>query len=680
MAATPEGEGVVADPEAFSPSIFLDLPPTPRRDGDGLDPVPSDDLVLPFISRMLMEEDMDDELFHQFPDHPALLQAQEPYAQILSDTNMARSFDTNRAATSGSATTHLLSSDDGPVQPLPPQPYPDMGLRCDFAADDVGAFFLPAQTQSGAIPVFEQSPALLRTTTLPAGDGDHAALTSDFFSGHNGGDADMLNRAFRKGMEEAKKFLPTNSTLLINREAEDDATCGQRLMRCSNPSRASATGQEEGPRGNGRGLKSRLDCDELGAEMRRKGKMVVPEPEETGEMVDEMIVNGHELLLKEMEALRITMSSEAKKNTRKKGKGKSAQGKCNTTEAVDLSTLLIHCAQAVATDNRQSATQLFRQIRQHSSPRGNATQRLAHCFAEGLEARLAGSGSQVYRSLMAERVSVVEFLKAYWLYLAACCFKTMAFKFANMTISKAIAGKKKVHIVDYGLHYGLQWPSFLGYMSAREGRPPEVRITAIDLPQPVFRPVALIEDTRRRLSNCALKFGVPFKFDSIVATTGESIRIDDLNTDPDEVLIVNSILHFGSLMDEGADIDSTSPRDVVLSNIRKMQPDMFVLFVMNVTFTAPFFVTRFREVLSYYSALFDMLDETAPRDNNQRFLVERCLFRQCALNVIACEGSDRVERQETYKQWQVRNHRAGLRQLPLDQEVVKAVREKVREQ
>jgi len=31
-----------------------------------------------------------------------------------------------------------------------------------------------------------------------------------------------------------------------------------------------------------------------------------------------------------------------------------------------------------------------------------------------------------------------------------------------------------------------------------------------------------------------------------------------------------------------------------------------------------------------------------------------------------------------YKQWQVRNHRAELRQLPLNPEVVKAVRDKVK--
>jgi len=677
MAATPEG--LFADPEPFSPSIFLDLPPTPRPDGNGEGPASSDDLVLPFISRLLMEEDMDDNFLYQFPDHPALLQAQEPYARILSDTN---------STASGSAATLSPSSDYDPVQLLVSPLSPDMGLH-DFTGDDVGTFFLPAQdgvspgleqnpaksgtagdadtfvagrfgsgtgtgVQSSAFLDIadEQSPAQLGTTTLPlpAGDGDHAVLASAFFSGQNGENMDMLSTAFLKGMEEANKFLPTiNNSLLID--------------------------QEEG-RVNGRGRKNRLNSDDLEAETCRKSKLMVPEPEETGDKVDEMIVNGREMCLKEMEALRITMGSDAKNNSRK-GKGRSAKGRRSADEAVDLSTLLIHCAQAVATDNRWSATELLRQIKQHSSPRGDATQRLANCFAEGLEARLAGSGSQVYKSLMAERISVVEYLKAYQVYLAASCFKMMAFKFSNMTIAKVIAGRKKVHIVDYGIQYGFQWPSLLGYMATLKGGPPQVRITGIDLPQPGFRPASRIEETGRRLSNCASQLGVPFKFHSITARW-ETIGVDDLNIDPDEVLIVNSIRNFGNLMDEGVDIDSPSPRDVVPGNIRKMKPDAFILFVMNASYSTPFFVTRFREALFFHSAIFDMLDATAPRDNHQRFLVERGLFRKCALNVVACEGLDRVERPETYKQWQVRNHRAGLRKLPLDPDVVKAVRENVR--
>ncbi|OEL13967.1 Scarecrow-like protein 9 [Dichanthelium oligosanthes] len=162
-------------------------------------------------------------------------------------------------------------------------------------------------------------------------------------------------------------------------------------------------------------------------------------------------------------------------------------------------------------------------------------------------------------------------------------------------------------------------------------------------------------------------------------TKWETICVDDMNIEPDEVLIVNGITHFGNLTDEGVDIYSPSPRDVVLNNIRKMQPDVFILFVTNVSYSAPIFITRFREALFYYSSMFDMLDATARRDNHQRFLIERGLFRKCALNVVACKGLDGVDYPEIYKQWHVRNHRAGLKQLPSNRDVVKAVREKVKE-
>ncbi|WVZ61223.1 hypothetical protein U9M48_011133 [Paspalum notatum var. saurae] len=697
MAARPEPEGLLADPEPFSPSVFLDLPRTPRPDGDG----GSDDLVLLFIARILMEEDIDDKFLYQYPDHPALLDAQEPFAQILSEAAAGVSSSSDVNAATGLSPS---SSDDDPAsadatwqielpqssQLLHSPPYSsDTGelLDDDFTADNANASSLPPR--GGPSAGFQQSPARpgnagdadafyaghygvhSSTSSLPVGDGDQqGTLVSAFFSGQNGEHTDMLNRAFLKGMEEANKFLPTNNCLLIDLSC--GTTSGQHLPRDSKVlSRGLPTDQGK-ETGGGNVKRRHRSRDDLEPEMGRN-KLMVPEPEETGEVIDEMIATGYDSCLEEMKNLRITMSSDSEKKIRKM----SASGR-QSTESVDLCTLLIHCAQAMATDNCRSAIELLRKIKQHSSPRGDATQRLAHCLAEGLEVRLTGSVKQVYKSIMAKRTSVVEFLEAYRLYLSACCFEMMSFKFSNMTIVKAVAGRKKVHIVDYDVHYGLQWPTFLGHLATREGGPPEVRITGIDLLQPGFRPTARVEETGRRLSNCARQFCVPFKFHGIAAKW-ETICVDDLNIDPDEVLIVNGSIHFGNLMDEGINIDSPSPRDVVLSNIRKMKPDVFILYIRNVSYNNPFFVSRFREVLFHYSAMFDMLDATAPRDNDLRLLIERDLFGQSALNAITCEGLDRVERPETYKQWQVRNHRAGLTQLPLDPDVVKVVRENVKE-
>ncbi|KAM1141367.1 hypothetical protein ACFX2J_041182 [Malus domestica] len=51
-----------------------------------------------------------------------------------------------------------------------------------------------------------------------------------------------------------------------------------------------------------------------------------------------------------------------------------------------------------------------------------------------------------------------------------------------------------------------------------------------------------------------------------------------------------------------------------------------------------------------------------PHDAPERILIEREVFGKQAMNVIACEGSERL-RDQTYRQWQVRNLRAGFTQF-----------------
>uniref|UniRef100_A0A6V7QXR6 Uncharacterized protein n=1 Tax=Ananas comosus var. bracteatus TaxID=296719 RepID=A0A6V7QXR6_ANACO len=322
----------------------------------------------------------------------------------------------------------------------------------------------------------------------------------------------------------------------------------------------------------------------------------------------------------------------------------------------------------------RAAERSIRRKRQHSSPKGDANERLAECFANGLEARLAGTGSQIYQSLVAKRTPVPDILKAYQLYMAASPFKKVSHFFSNQTILNAAEKAKTVHIIDYGIYYGFQWPCLMQRLSSRPGGPPKLRITAIDLPQPGFRPAERIEETGRRLADYARTFKVPFEYHSIAASW-DTIRIEDLNINKDEVLIVNCLYRFRNLLDETVTVDC--PRNAVLNTIRKMNPDVFIHGIVNGSYSAPFFVTRFREALFFFSALFDMLETNVPKEDEQRLLIERDLFGREALNVISCEGTERVERPETYKQWQVRTLRAGFKQLPLNGDIVKKATDKV---
>ncbi|BAF30114.1 scarecrow-like protein 34 [Oryza sativa Japonica Group] len=675
------GGGEEDDPSLFlylsdlapvSPSAYLDLPPSPPpptttattmvKEGEEA----PEDLVLPFISRMLMEEDIDDKFFYDYPDNPALLQAQQPFLEILSDP---------------SSNSRSSNSDD-------PRLSPTSSSDTSAAINSYDAAATATAVAAAAVPVPQYESIEL----------DPAA----FFAAAN---SDLMSSAFLKGMEEANKFLPTENKLIIDLEASSENNYLRGLEEAKRflPSDdklqvgfaaaaapvvsvkkeavdvvvATASG------GGGRGRKNPYDDEELELEGGRSSKQTAVQGDDVAAraMFDKVMMPSHENCTEMMEKLRIAMKEEAAKNEAsaggKGGNGKVKGGRRGGRDVVDLRTLLIHCAQAVATDDRRSATELLKQIKQHAKPTGDATQRLAHCFAEGLQARIAGTGSLVHQSLVAKRTSAVDILQAYQLYMAAICFKKVSFIFSNQTIYNASLGKKKIHIVDYGIQYGFQWPCFLRRISQREGGPPEVRMTGIDLPQPGFRPTERIEETGHRLSKYAQEFGVPFKYNAIAAVKMESVRKEDLNIDPDEVLIVNCQYQFKNLMDESVVIDS--PRDIVLSNIRKMQPHVFIHAIVNGSFSAPFFVTRFREALFFYSALFDVLDATTPRESEQRLLIEQNIFGRAALNVIACEGIDRVERPETYKQWQVRNQRAGFKQLPLNPEIVQVVRNKVKD-
>ncbi|KAF2589875.1 hypothetical protein F2Q70_00042007 [Brassica cretica] len=109
-----------------------------------------------------------------------------------------------------------------------------------------------------------------------------------------------------------------------------------------------------------------------------------------------------------------------------------------------------------------------------------------------------------------------------------------------------------------------------------------------------------------------------------------------------------------------------------------MKPDVFVNSTVNGSFNASFFTTRFKEALFHYTAVFDMFGSTLSRENPERMHFEEVFYGREVMNVIACEGVDRVERPETYKQWQVRMMRAGFKQKPVEAELVESFRVKMK--
>ncbi|KAJ4779820.1 hypothetical protein LUZ62_064077 [Rhynchospora pubera] len=709
-------------------SSTLSLPLSLPDQDSSEDSVIFSDFVFSYIDRMLMEEERYDGQYHpadmlateqQFSailgggptDEPPLIQLVPPQpADLVPDqTDIGwladLAYNTGNDGTPYDITTndHSLFYGDG-------NNHFDLGFSNGWQHDPVdlnqlNSQLLFANTNSFSSSSLSPSPATTTSTANSDSPGSKNrtisstnvtntdTTTTNITASNKMVDVGLEESMFRKGLEEAQKFLPKAEKLIINVDSTDfNLTLPEPspqskhqsppTIKVKNEENISNSNKSPSPESLQRGRKNPYrDRDEVEEEDGRNNKQVAYTEEETiRDMFDKVLLGGPDKCAMDIMALREAKHNEevriaaaaqanASGNTKGRGRRKAAR------EVVDLRTILIHCAQAVATDDRRSANELLRQIRQHASPTGDATQRLAQCFADGLQARLAGTGSHLYQSLVAKRTSAAELLKAYQLYMAACPFKKISFFFSNQTILDVSEGADRVHIIDFGIHYGFQWPCLLQRLSSRPGGPPHLKITGIDHPQPGFRPAERLNETGRRLRDYAAHFEVPFEYRAIAAKW-ETVRLENIEIDPNEVTVVNCLFQLKNLPDETVTTDS--PRDMVLKLIRKINPCVFIHGIVNGSYSAPFFVTRFREALFHYSALFDMLDANVPKENEHRLLMERDLFGRSALNVIACEGLERVERPETYKQWQVRDMRAGFKQLPLNEEIVKKARDKVK--
>ncbi|OMO96790.1 Transcription factor GRAS [Corchorus olitorius] len=652
-------------PAPFSTNLALSS--SMNQQGDFNEDYDFSDVVLKYISQILMEEDMEDKTC-MFKESSAALQAAEKsFYEVIgeryppSPKYEPKSYTDQSQESSGdqSCWTCSSSSINGYSSNLV-----DPGRNLDLR-EQRSLIFAPQ--------VNSQSSHSSSNSTGSVVDGFVDSPVSTLRVPEVFSDSESVMQ-FRKGFEEASRFLPNSRSLFA--DVENDGLFLKEVTEEAKDMVVKVEQNEFSHDGSRRKKNPHPADVDLDSGRSNKQSAVYTESTVSSEMFDNVLLNCQSItdLQKAWQnetSKNVQQNGQSKGSTGGKTRGKKQGGKKNV---VDLRTLLTLCAQAVATDDRKSANELMKQIRQHSSPIGDGMQRMAHYFVDGLEARLAGSGTQIYNAAVNMPTSAADVLKAYHLFLAACPFKKLSNFFSNKTIMNLAENATRLHIIDFGILYGFQWPCLLRRLSSRPGGPPKLRITGIDLPQPGFRPAERVEETGRRLANYAETFKVPFEFHAI-AQKWDTIQIEDLKIDGDEVVVVNCMYRLRNLLDETVVVES--PRNKVLNLIRKMKPDAFILGIVNGAYSAPFFITRFREALFHYSTLFDMLETNVPRETPERKLIEREIFGWEAKNVIACEGAERIERPETYKQVQVRMMRAGLRQLPLNEEILKIAKERV---
>ncbi|XP_030932621.1 scarecrow-like transcription factor PAT1 [Quercus lobata] len=328
----------------------------------------------------------------------------------------------------------------------------------------------------------------------------------------------------------------------------------------------------------------------------------------------------------------------------------------------NLKQILIFCAKAVSDNDLLMAHWLMDELRQMVSVTGEPIQRLGAYMLEGLVARLASSGSTICNAVKCKEPESKDLLSYMHILYEVCPYFKFGYMSANGAIAEAMKDEKRVHIIDFQIAQGSQWLTLIQAFASRPGGPPHIRITGIDDSMSAYARGGGLNIVGKRLSKLAESFKVPFEFHA-VAVSGCEVQLENLGVRPGEALAVNFAFMLHHMPDES--VSTQNHRDRLLRLVKSLSPKVVTLVEQESNTNTAAFYPRFLETLSYYTAMFESIDVTLPREHKERINVEQhCLARE-VVNILACEGPERVERHELLGKWRSRFKMAGFTPYPL---------------
>ncbi|KAG7578779.1 Transcription factor GRAS [Arabidopsis thaliana x Arabidopsis arenosa] len=321
----------------------------------------------------------------------------------------------------------------------------------------------------------------------------------------------------------------------------------------------------------------------------------------------------------------------------------------------DLKLVLVACAKAVSENNLLMARWCMGELRGMVSISGEPIQRLGAYMLEGLVARLAASGSSIYKSLQSREPESYKFLSYVYVLHEVCPYFKFGYISANGAIAEAMKDEERIHIIDFQIGQGSQWISLIQAFAARPGGAPNIRITGVG-------DVSVLVTVKKRLEKLAKKFDVPFRFNAVSRPSCE-VEVENLDVREGEALGVNFAYMLHHLPDESVSMENH--RDRLLRMVKSLSPKVVTLVEQECNTNTSPFLPRFLETLSYYTAMFESIDVMLPRNHKERINIEQHCLARDVVNIIACEGAERIERHELLGKWKSRFSMAGFEPYPL---------------
>lgn len=321
---------------------------------------------------------------------------------------------------------------------------------------------------------------------------------------------------------------------------------------------------------------------------------------------------------------------------------------------------LMACAGAVHQENFQLAEKLVKHAGILAVSQAGPMRKVAAYFSEALARRIYRSKRQTPQ----ESPAINNILQMH--FYEACPYLKFAHFTANQAILEAFAFKKRVHVIDFSMNQGIQWPALLQALAVRPGGPPSFRLTGIGMP--TSDNSAHLQESGWKLAQLADSIRVEFEYRPLIVESFADIEPAMLDLRDGEVVAINSVFELHKLLARPGAVDK------LLSALKKMKPEIVTVVEQEANHNGLDFMERFNESLHYYSTIFDSLESScnggdagggSPATTNKDKIMSEVYLGKQICNVVACEGEDRVERHETVTQWKTRFESCGFQSAHL---------------
>lgn len=309
-------------------------------------------------------------------------------------------------------------------------------------------------------------------------------------------------------------------------------------------------------------------------------------------------------------------------------------------EETSLVDLLLTAAEAVEAQNWYLASEIIEKLTNDASSLQNGDSllnRLALFFAQGLfdKSSTPTPKLQYYCdpvSTQTDTFCVLQILQELSPYVKFAHFT------ANQAILEATEGVEDVHIIDFDIMEGIQWPSLMVDLAMRKSTSTtSLRVTAITVDQ---QSAASAHQTGRRLEEFAASINFPFTFNQIMMVSEEDLQRIELG----HSLIVNCMIH------QWMPNRSFSLVKTFLDGVTKLSPKLVVLVeeeLFNFSkLKSMSFVEFFCEALHHYTAISDSLASGMWGSHKVEFaLIEKQVLGLRILDSVRqfpCEREERV--------------------------------------